>query len=54
LTGRRVAMAMVASAVVSLGWLALGGGKPWLGVEAVFPGLAVSALALCVPGGGSR
>ena len=27
-------------------WLALGGGGPWLGVEAVFPGLAVSVAVM--------
>jgi hypothetical protein len=49
LSGRRVSLAMVASAVVSLGWLALGGGGPWLSIEAIFPGLAVSGLILLVP-----
>ena len=47
--GRRVAWAMGLSAVVSLGWLALGGGEPWLGVEAIFPGLGVSGLVLFSP-----
>ena len=54
LTGRRVVSAMVASAVVSLGWLALGAGGPWLGVEAIFPGLAVSASVLLAPLGRTR
>ncbi len=44
--GRRVAVSMCVSATVSLVWLALGGGGPWLGVEAIFPGLAVSAAIL--------
>ena len=45
---RRITTAMIASGAVSLGWLALGRGGPWLGVEAIFPGLAVSA-ALLLP-----
>jgi hypothetical protein len=27
-------------------WLALGRGGPWLGIEAIFPGLLVSALSV--------
>lgn len=42
LDGRRVVVMMVVSGAVSLGWLVLGRGGPWLGVEAVFPGLLVS------------
>jgi solute:Na+ symporter, SSS family len=43
---RRAAGAMVLSGVVSGGWLLAGGGRAWLGVEAIFPGLLVSALLL--------
>jgi len=46
LPGRRVVFAMVASGVVAGGWLAMGRGGPWLGVEAVFPGMAVSLISL--------
>ncbi|MBU0742863.1 sodium:solute symporter family protein [bacterium] len=45
-SGRRVALSMCVSAVVSLSWLALGGGGPWLGVESIFPGLAASAAVM--------
>ncbi len=45
-SGRRVLVSMVAAGAVSLSWLAAGGGEAWLGVEAIFPGLAVSALVL--------
>ena len=41
--GRRVAVSMVAAAATSLAWLVMGDGGAWLGVEAIFPGLAVSA-----------
>jgi SSS family solute:Na+ symporter len=43
---RRVAAGMVLSGAVAGGWLLLGDGGPWLGVEAIFPGLAVSALII--------
>jgi SSS family solute:Na+ symporter len=46
LDGRRVAVAMAASGLVAGAWLALGRGGPWLGVEAVFPGLVVSLAAV--------
>jgi len=46
LDGRRVVMVMVASGVVAAAWLALGRGGPWLGVEAIFPGLLVSLAGL--------
>ncbi len=46
LDGRRVAVMMVVSGCVALGWLVLGRGGPWLGVEAVFPGVLVSLLSL--------
>ena len=42
LDGRRVVVMMVISGAVSVGWLVLGRGGPWLGVEAVFPGVLVS------------
>lgn len=43
---RRTAWAMVLAGAVSGGWLLAGGGRPWLGIEAIFPGLAVSAVML--------
>jgi len=46
LDGRVVARMMVVSGCVALGWLALGHGGPWLGVEAVFPGVGVSLVSL--------
>ncbi len=54
LPGRLVLAAMLAAGAVSVGWLALGwwsaarggAGGPWLGVEAIFPGLATSVLVL--------
>jgi hypothetical protein len=48
LAGTRVVTAMIAAGVVSGGWLLLGRGGPWLGIEAIFPGLSVSA-AIIVP-----
>lgn len=45
-SGRRVLVSMVASGAVALGWLAAGGGEAWLGVEAIFPGVVVSAVVL--------
>jgi SSS family solute:Na+ symporter len=41
--GQRVLIAMLSAGSVALVWLVLGRGGPWLGVEAIFPGLAVSA-----------
>ena len=46
LDGRAVAWTMVLAGGVSLAWLVLGRGGPWLGVEAVFPGMVVSLVAL--------
>jgi len=44
-------VSMLLSAAVSLAWLTLGRGGPWLGVEAIFPGVAISLLVLLTPGG---
>ena len=44
----RVLVSMVLAGVVSGGWLALGGGEAWLGVEAIFPGL-VTSFAILAP-----
>ena len=41
-SGGRVLASMLLSGAVAVVWLVLGGGGPWLGVEAIFPGLAVS------------
>jgi SSS family solute:Na+ symporter len=41
---RRMAIGMVVAGVTAGGWLVLGGGEPLLGIEAIFPGLAVSGL----------
>ena len=46
LDGARTAGVMVASGLTAGLWLLFGGGDPWLGVEAIFPGLLVSALGL--------
>ena len=48
-SGRRVLVSMLSAGLVSLAWLAAGRGGPWLGLEAIFPGLAVSA-AVLLPG----
>jgi SSS family solute:Na+ symporter len=45
-TGGRVLAAMLLAGGVAALWLALGRGGPWLGVEAIFPGLAVSVVLL--------
>jgi len=42
-SGRRVMWSMLLAGGISVIWLGLGRGGPWLGVEAIFPGLAVSA-----------
>lgn len=42
LPGRAVAISMVASGGAAGGWMLAGRGEPWLGVEAIFPGLLVS------------
>jgi len=47
--GRAVLRSMLLSGAVVIGWLILGRGGPWLGVEAIFPGLAVSALTVSWP-----
>ncbi len=47
--GRTVVLSMILSGTVALAWLALGRGGPWLGVEAIFPGLVVSAV-VCLTG----
>ena len=46
ISGRAVAVAMLLSGATALIWLVAGGGQPFLGVEAIFPGLAVSLLVL--------
>lgn len=46
LRGRPVAVTMVGAGAVSLAWLVLGRGGPWLGIEAVFPGVLVSLAVL--------
>ena len=43
LPGRAVVGSMVASGTAACLWLLAGHGQPWLGIEAIFPGLAVSA-----------
>jgi SSS family solute:Na+ symporter len=43
---RRVAWGMALAGLTSLGWLVAGGGEPFLGVEAIFPGLLVSGAAM--------
>jgi len=45
-TGRRILFAMLLAGGVAIGWLILGHGGAWLGVEAIFPGLAVSLVVL--------
>jgi solute:Na+ symporter, SSS family len=42
ISGRAALSAMLLSGATALGWLALGHGEPYRGVEAIFPGLAVS------------
>jgi len=42
ISGRAALSAMLLSGAAALGWLMLGRGGPYLGVEAIFPGLAVS------------
>lgn len=43
---RLVVVSMLASGSTAGGWLLLGHGGPWLGVEAIFPGLGMSLLVL--------
>jgi SSS family solute:Na+ symporter len=45
-SGRRVLGSMLLAGGVAVVWLALGRGGPWLGMEAIFPGLALSAAVL--------
>ena len=45
---RAAVWSMVLSGVVAGAWMVLGRGSSWLGVEAVFPGLAVSVVVLAV------
>jgi len=54
LSGRAVVWSMGLSGAVAVLWLALGRGGPWLGVEAIFPGLLVSAGILGGSGGRRR
>jgi SSS family solute:Na+ symporter len=42
ISGRAALSAMLLSGATALGWLALGRGEPYRGVEAIFPGLVVS------------
>ncbi len=44
--GHRVVWSMGLAAAVSVVWLSLGHGGPWLGVEAIFPGLLTSGVIL--------
>jgi SSS family solute:Na+ symporter len=44
LSGRAVLPAMIGGGATSLVWIVLGRGGPFLGVEAIFPGLGISAL----------
>jgi solute:Na+ symporter, SSS family len=50
LPGRAVVAAMIASGTTAAFWLLMGRGDTWLGVEAIFPGLLVSAAILGVAG----
>ncbi len=45
-SGRLTVLAMFLAGGTSLAWLAAGRGEPFLGVEAIFPGLIVSAVIL--------
>ncbi len=49
-SGQRVVWSMGFAGGVSVVWLVLGAGGPWLGVEGIFPGLLVSGLVLLVGG----
>ncbi len=44
--GRWTTWVMLASGGITGIWLLLGQGEPWLGIEAIFPGLAVSGVGL--------
>jgi SSS family solute:Na+ symporter len=52
--GRTVLAAMIAAGATSTLWLAAGGGGAFLGIEAIFPGLAVSLLLLVPAISGTR
>jgi solute:Na+ symporter, SSS family len=54
ISGRWVVLAMTVSGTLSLVWLAAGRGEPFLGVEAIFPGLAASAAIMAVGWLGGR
>ncbi len=41
-----IPLAMTLAGGVSLGWLLLGGGENWLGIEPIFPGLATSVVSM--------
>jgi Na+/pantothenate symporter len=45
-SARRAVAAMAGAGAVSSVWLLLGRGAPWHGIEAIFPGLLVSAAVL--------
>ncbi|MEN8006482.1 MAG: sodium:solute symporter family protein [Candidatus Krumholzibacteriota bacterium] len=45
-SGGRVLVSMLLAGAVALAWLIAGHGGPWLGVEAIFPGLVVSVIVL--------
>ncbi len=45
-SGRVVSASMLLSGLTVLVWLALGGGEKYLGVESIFPGLAVSVVVV--------
>ncbi len=51
---RGVTAAMTLAGATSLGWLIAGGGGTWLGIEPIFPGLAVSAATLALAFRSSR
>jgi len=46
--GRVAVISMILSGGVACGWIIAGSGEPYLGVEPIFPGLAVSALVMVV------
>ncbi|MCB1182851.1 sodium:solute symporter family protein [bacterium] len=49
--GRRIVWTMAAAGLAAGGWMVLGRGSSWLGVEAIFPGLAVSVVGVLVLAG---
>lgn len=44
--GRSVAVTMILSGALSLAWLMKGGDEPFLGIEAIFPGLGLSVVGI--------